>query len=60
MECRWPDVAKVQLSKTEVDRNPALFFFGKAVGIDARKCCHKGGVSVVNVSCGANDNVHIH
>lgn len=49
---------EAEVSKAKLDSDSALLFFGQTVGVDSGQCLHEGGLSVVNVAGGSEDEVH--
>ena len=56
--CRRP-VRQVEVSESQIDRDAALFFFLQAVGILAGQGFNQAGLSVIDMSGGADDVGHI-
>ena len=52
------DPAEIKFGKTKVDRNSTLLFFRKAIGVYAREHFDQGSLSMVDVSCCPDYNVH--
>ena len=52
-------IADRQISKANINRDAALFFFLEAIRIYAGKGAHKGGFTVINVS-GSTNNYSFH
>jgi hypothetical protein len=44
------------MSKAEINRYSAAFFFLQAVGVDAGQCLDQRGFAMVNVAGGAEDD----
>ena len=46
-----------QMSEAKLNRDATFLFFGKSVGINPRQCPNQRSLSVVNVACGAQNEV---
>ncbi len=49
-------VGQARIGKAEVDRQPALFFFGQAVGVDPGQCPHQRRLAVVDMAGGGENH----
>src|SRR5881398_3254786 len=52
------NVAKLEFGKAQVDRDAALLFFRKSIGICAGQCPDKRGLAVVDVPSSADNDIH--
>ena len=48
-------IAELEVGKAEIDRDATSFLFGKSIGIDAGESAHECALSVIDVTCRAND-----
>jgi hypothetical protein len=49
------DFVEVEGGKTQFDRDAATLFFGQAVRVHPRERLHEGGLAVVDMARGAED-----
>src|SRR5829696_9290330 len=48
-------IVEVEVGEAEVDGDAASFFFRKTIRIDAGQSTHQGALSVIDVTCGADN-----
>ena len=56
---RYAFVSRSQLRKPDIDRDTAAFFIRQTVRVNARQRSHKCCFSVVDMTCGSDDNAHL-